>query len=252
MSQPPYVKLKHGGPDYIDPKKVMNSQGIEAEMQKIFSGKDKATKREDFVNEMWENFQSHAERDTVLTASQFEKYAILFNNELKEKVLNHTISEAETEMISELSQEFYYMVNTQRPIHIVDDVTGEEIMPPLPPIFMRLNKLKGAGCEAVNIFHNAHINDDNVAGGMHQIHKEKATENLSRMVAMSQNLEEIQDNIAKTDALVRDFHQKVHGVDIFNPTQEAKPTPAPATPIEKVESNPVTQEAPESDYLMFD
>ena len=218
------VQIKHGGSQYVDPKTNIKQRSLSEELAKALLGstsvKDKLQQRNDFVDRTYDAFMKYMEKDSVMKASEFSKYEILYSRELKDKFNAGLMSMDEQLQIRELSNEFISKINPQRPIHIVDDVTGEEVMPPLPPLYMKLMTLSHGGEEAVNYFHNACVNDDQVPGGMGEQQRAKATANLRILLAKSQTTEDIYKNINNFDHIANEFHKKVLGKAVWQDPEE--------------------------------
>ncbi len=244
------VQIKHGGPTYVDPKRNIKQRSLSEELAKALLGntnpKDKLKQREDLIDRTYDSFMKYMEKDSYMTASEFKKYEVLFSQDLKERFLNDQMSLDEQNEIGILSDEFYSKVNPQRPIHIVDDVTGEEVMPPLPPLYMKVMTLSNGGEEAVNIFHNACVNDDNVPGGMGEQQRAKATAHLRILLAKSQTQDELLNNINNFDHIANEFHRKVLGKPVWNTKEDEKAIEE----NKKKEETPI--EGPDDDMFDFE
>ena len=209
------------GPAHLDPNKLIDDKQVSDKdsliqhLRGIAKGKDPVKRMEDFVDSLYGNFKTNVDVDTRITASEFAKYELLYSSEARKEILDGTASSELIQTIMELSDEFYRRVNTQRPIHIVDDVTGRDICPPLPPIFNSLNTLHGKGSEAVAIFHNAFDRSDGVKGGMGELQVQKASANLQQMLLMAQDQETLLERISATDELADNFHRQVFGKSVF-------------------------------------
>lgn len=164
--------------------------------------------RERLVDSIYDNFFS-ADNDTRIPLSEFRKYEILFSTEARDRYLSKSMTADEVSEISELSSEFFGRVNPQKPIHIVDDYTGEDVCPPLPPLFVKTNFLVGKGTEAMDIFVNTHANDDNIPNAVSALQKKKATANLMSMFSSAQSAEELLKTVYDTNRMCAEFNSAV-------------------------------------------
>lgn len=215
-------------PDYLNPKELIKSpdlvrtkERIEEEKQFQNSGFRHASRREMEIDRMFGSIQRNVVKDTVMSMREFAKYEILYSHDLQQKIINNEVDEETLVSLENLSKEFQNRVNLFRPIHLVDD-SGNEVCV-LPPIQNRLEHLHSGGDEAINIFHNANIRDENTPMGALQ--QQKATANLHRIIALSQNQETILENIGTFDELAQQFHLQVFGKPVF---QEAETSQTPS------------------------
>lgn len=186
-------------------------QLLEQQLSETLASENPVSKRDKMINELVDTFNTEAETDSYITMSLFRRYEELFDSKLREQFLQHKLSTEEIDRLQKLSSEFYRLINPQRPIHIVDDVTHQEVCPPLPPIFMKLNFLTGEGARDMDRFHAAHENDDHNEGGIAQLNKRKATVSLTRRIAAAQDIETIDKSMRQYDALAFRFEQEALG-----------------------------------------
>lgn len=240
MSEPIKPVEIRTGPDYLDPHKlikethrVADSAALEGNLKRILQGGDPTQKMDAFVNSLWGNFQHNMNADTRLTVSQFSRYELLYSRDAQKQVIDGTASSELLEQINTLSEEFYRLVNVQKPIHIVDDNTGEEVCPPLPPIFNSLRTLTGKGSEAVDIFQQAFARSDGVNGGVGEQHVAKAAKNLMQLIVMSQDRETLMERISETDELANNFHAQVFGKPVFEDMKTTTETPEQGSTVDQ-------------------
>lgn len=220
---PEYVQYKHGGPDFVDPKKAIKqddtlSVRLQQALNRHAPVRTRLEQRNLLVDDICRNFETYADKESRINVKDFKKYEILFSHELRDRYLNKELSYDEQTEIENLSNEFCSLVNIQKPIHIVDD-DDKDVIPPLPPLYMRLSTLYGNGTEAINIFHNACTNDDRVPGGLGVQQREKATANLTILLKKCQDQDTIMENIHQFDELAENFHKKVLGKSVFHPEE---------------------------------
>ena len=116
---------------------------------------DPVEQRKQEMDKIYENFAAYAEKDSTITLEEFRRYEILYSSELRKKYIEHSLTPEEEEEISQLSSEWYRRINTQRPVHIVNS-RGEDICPPLPPIFNKLQAVGSTeGSDIMSAFNNA-------------------------------------------------------------------------------------------------
>lgn len=177
----------------------------------IFSPDAATHRREREVDEIYANFMAGVSHQNVMRASEFKKYEILFSSELRKRYLNHEMSADEISNITDLSQEFYRKINTQAPLHIVDD-TGREVCPPIPPIFRHINSLDRASAKGevnpIDIFHHT-FSVDETAGSIAENKKKAAAVNLNNAYISQQSQEDILKDMKQFDAMSEMFHREV-------------------------------------------
>lgn len=205
---------------------------------------DPAKTREANIDTMYNDFMNNAEKDTYMTLSEFKKYEPLYSLDTRKRMQSNEATEEERQFIVNLSEEFYRRINTQRPLHIVDDYTGKEVCPPLPPIFRRLNNLSNQqDAEVTEIFARVSEQDD-TSNPMAYTRKQVATDNLYRQFVAKQDAEELNKDIANFDAMTKKFHSEYLHEDISKTTTEATPSPAPTETHEEIDADDA--------YLDFD
>ena len=242
MSDPIEIRK---GPSFLSPhdlikeKPVTGGDTLINQLHSIVKGKDPVSRMDAFVDSLYGNFQHNIDVDTKLTVDEFSKFEILYNQDIKKQILDGSADSNTIQMVMDLSVEFYHLVNIHRPIHIVDAITGEDVCPPLPPLYNSLRTLRGKGSEAIDIFHNAFDRSDGVKGGMGEHMVNKATVNLVNMLVKAQDQEQLIENINRTDELAENFHRQVFGKSVFEKGETAsKKASEGSTPADA--SNPDT------------
>lgn len=168
--------------------------------------------REVEIDRMCDAFNAHFNVPNQIHWRDLQKFAPLFSLELRKKVMEHTATTEESALIAELSDKFKQTVhNIYEPIHVVDD-EGKEVMPPLPPLFTKLNTLKGKANEAVQILFNSLNRDDNTPMGT--IQQKKAVANLKILLSKSQAAPEIMEKIYQFDKMIEDFNKAQHAQEV--------------------------------------
>ena len=120
---------------------------------------DPVEQRKQEMDKIYDNFAAYAEKDSTITLEEFRKYEILYSSELRKKYIEHSLTPEEEEEISQLSSEWYRRINTQRPVHIVNS-RGEDICPPLPPIFNKLQAVGSTeGSDIMSAFNNIYASN---------------------------------------------------------------------------------------------
>lgn len=147
--------------------------------------------REERFKKQYEQFKREAEVDTSMRASEFEsKYAILYKKDLREKYDQGLMTEKEAEFIRRLSNEFNTRVNTQRPIHIINDITGQ-VEYTLPPLFAKLHLLRGENLVNLDVFSNIHDREANSNDPRSQARVRQSAINLNRAIAAAQDVNDL-------------------------------------------------------------
>ena len=234
MGQEP-IEIREG-PDFIDPRKVVSEKAITTadalgrQLNSIVKGKDPVAQMDAFVESLYGNFTTNIDVPTRIPVSEFQKYELLYSREIGEQVKKGTATSDILEQIDILSKEFCMRVNIHKPIHIVDDITGEDVCPPLPPLFGSLNLLRERGTEAIDYFHGAFSRSDGVKGGLGEREVKRATDNLTQVLVAAQDGEHLMQAIGETDQLANDFHKQVFGQPIFKEDSDATSTGATSAP----------------------
>lgn len=178
----------------------MIRQQFNDQIDQAFTGKSEIERRESMIDKMVQDFTAYADHDNIINQRDFKKFEPLFSVEMRQKYLDRTMSMDEFNYITALSQEFADNYNMQKTTHIVDD-NGNEVCPPLPPVFVRLEMLKGRVAEVINTYHTVHANDDGQQGGLNDLYKQKAAYDLLKSLQGSQIRESLISQAA-------DFHDK--------------------------------------------
>lgn len=184
------------------------------------------------IDSMYANFKRYIDVDTVLTVSEFNRFAPLFDVELRNRLASGDTNTDEGKQVWDLSDEFYRRVNVRRPIHIVDDITGKEVCPPLPPVMANLNSIHGDDTELMDSLASAMQLDDGSVAGPAAIRRVKALHDLARTyISKYQNLADIKQQRAVFDTMAAkvDHSGVVAGKEVIpEQTTAAQPTPTTA------------------------
>lgn len=203
----------------MDAAERINAPELTEYLKAALTGPGAHIRRAELIDRMYDNLQANGNQDSVLTASQFARYEILFNSALREKILSNKISFDELDQIYILSDELYHTVNPQRPIHIVDDVTHEEICPPLPPLILRVNMINKAHNEYLDQIYTLVNTDDGNPNGMNQVQQAMALNGIAKSIVENQDQEELLRQINQSRDLMKRFHDEV-----LSPQGEQKAT----------------------------
>lgn len=149
---------------------------------------DAATKE---INKVCDQLEKVLNRPSVLTYSQLMKYRILFDNEMKEKVIKGTATDDELRLITELSKEFYGSINQQAITYIVEDSDPSKVIVRMPPLQMRMNTLVGEGATIMDALQGAFTNTDASAGGPGEIKRMEVTSALTTLFLAGTSTEEV-------------------------------------------------------------
>ena len=173
------------------------------------------------IAEMVDTFARESAKQNYIPVSVFKKYEPLFDVELRKKALANQMQVDESEHYARLSQEFSRLVNMYEPIHIVDDRTGEEIMPPLPAIFTRLNFLSGKARNTMDSFTTAHMLDDGTNAGISDRNKKISSVDLSNAIQDTQNTSDLFKQVAEFDKMAA----RVEHPERFQPSKPVETKP---------------------------
>lgn len=133
---------------------------------------------------------------------EFEKYVPLFSKEAKKKALDaKTNFEVDVSDLQELAAEYRERFNADIPVTILD--RNDNVLVVLPPYFRTYHKQSKAMATALNIFNNAHENDDNNPINIKR--RKDASENLRRTIHMCTSLEEVQSSVDDFDQMISNF-----------------------------------------------
>lgn len=179
-------------------------------------------RREERIREAYEIFKREAEVDSVMGKDEYErKYAVLYNKELRERYLAGQLSEAEITTINRLSSEFFRKVNTQRPIHIVDEVTHKEVYT-LPPLFATLQVLKGDDIINIDVFHNVHDNEADRNDPISKARVAQSAANLNKAIAQSQDVEDLMRQRERFNEMAQTLNETVNKPYIVQAQEQAQ------------------------------
>lgn len=144
------------------------------------------------IRDIIANFKRGMKKQNQLTLSELRRFEWLFSDDLKRKLDTKTLTAAEQERYEALSAEFRSKINFYQPITVVDDITGEEAMPPLPPINRRLARTSNeAERQLVEAFNSAHQLDDGNPNGIIAAHQAQATKMVVDMIVANNLKEEL-------------------------------------------------------------
>lgn len=204
---------------------------------------DPVEQRKQEMDKIYENFAAYAEKDSTITLEEFRKYEILYSSELRKKYIEHSLTPEEEEEISQLSSEWYRRINPQRPVHIVNS-RGEDICPPLPPIFNKLQAVGSTeGSDIMSAFNNAAAKGEG-GGIMSQIAMKKYGVAFNNIYASNQDPEAMRKAVDDYTKLASTFDREVLGKDVPSvPTTESK---------EKYANNDDDDVNPELEEFEFD
>jgi hypothetical protein len=166
------------------------------------------------VSEMYKVFKEEIDIDTVITRSEFSKYEVLFSKEALQDCVARKMSMDETNDLRELSQEYYRRVNPQRPVHVVDDYSKEELFA-LPPIYTRLRPLEGEHAGIIDIYNGVYDSKRDGGGVIMEMKKQEVDNVLYQTFANTQNIQELKQSMNQFETLAKDFHEKVLGNNPF-------------------------------------
>lgn len=183
---------------------------------------DPAEQRKQEMDKIYDNFAAYAEKDSCVTLEEFRKYEILYSSELRKRYVDHSLTPEEEENISRLSSEWYRRINPQRPVHIVNS-RGEDVCPPLPPIFNRLQAVGSTeGSDIMSAFNNAASKGEG-GGIMSQIAMKKYGVAFNNIYASNQDPEAMRKAVDDYTRLASTFDREVLGKNIPSlPTTESK------------------------------
>ena len=147
---------------------------------------------EEQIQDIIANFKRGMKKQNQLTLNELRHFEWLFSDDLKQKLANKTLTAAEQERYEELSLEFRSKINFYLPITIVDDITGEEAMPPLPPINRRLTRASNeAERQLIEAFNSAHQLDDGNPNGIIAAHQAQTTKMVMDMIVANNLKDEL-------------------------------------------------------------
>lgn len=177
----------------------------------------KLRKIQEETQQMYEIFKKEVDVDTVMTQSEFEKYAPLYRKSTLPTDRNMTIDEVAD--LAELSQEYYQRINPQRPVHIVSDYGNEELFV-LPPIFSRLRPLTGEQAGIIDVYSNVHEALAESNGPLVEAKKDSVDNMLLNDYTRAQDRAELAKGAEHFDKLAAELHKKVMGDNPFAKNDE--------------------------------
>lgn len=164
------------------------------------------------VDRMHMALEQYGQKVNIVPASEFAEYEELFIRKNYDDQISGKMPQNEIDRLGAKSLRFYRKYNPYLPIRVVDEA-GNDVMPMIPANIERIRTLMGQGNEAIDIFHNAFTRDENTPLG--SIKQRKASENLSKLLSMSQDKETIFEHMHEFDKMANEFHEKVLGQTVF-------------------------------------
>lgn len=221
------------------------TESLERQAQELSANLNPIRQREQNIESMYNDFISNAEKDTYIKSSEFKKYEALYSDSTRNRLASTEATEEERTSIVALSEEFYHRVNTQRPIHVIDDYSDKELFV-LPPIFRRLNNLSTAAhAEATQIFASTFEAADNNSPAAYT-RKQIATDNLYRNILSVQDENQLHEDQKQFAKLSAEFHKNYLHDNLY----DQQNTSAPSDTSEEVK--PTVSSVDDEDYLDFD
>ena len=190
---------------------MAETKDVAAQLQHIVRGgtlsTQKAPSKKDIeIDKLYATFVKEAEHDTVMTESEFAPFRPLFDVQTAARARKMQLSEDEETEIGTLSEDFYRRVNPYRPIHIVDDLTGNERFV-LPPLFTSLSSLNSNYNYIVDSFAQATQADDNNPNSPSALRQCKAAAALYQAIAGSQDTNQLVAQRNRFDRMAKEIHQ---------------------------------------------
>lgn len=192
--------------------------------------------REKLVDSIYEHFTKAHAKKTIIRYSDFKKFEILYNQELKQRVMKGEATEEEIDTVTKLSSELMNTIDPYKPFKVIDDQT-EEVIFTLPALFMPINYLHGKAGFTVDKLAQAIIHDDGQRGSISDINVTKSLSDLYRTVTAAQSKEDILKHIDVTNQLAQKFHKTVHGKGVFEEVPSANSSITEATKPATNQSN---------------
>lgn len=222
-----------------------NIESLDQQLHDVATGINSAALRERNIDAMYKDFVTNAEQDTYMKHSEFQKYAVLYLKSTRERLSSTDATREERDKIVELSNEFYYRVNTQRPIHIIDDYSDKEVFV-LPPIFRRLDTFTTAEQARATQILASTFEESDISNPAAYTRKQVATDNLYRTILSVQNNEHLKNDQNQYAKLAKDFSQNYW----YNgPKEENNNEQKPSQVQDKKESS---QEIDDEDVVEFE
>ena len=221
------------------------ADSLEQQAQELSSNLDPAKQRERNIDAMYNDFITNAEKDTYIKSSEFKKFEVLYSDNTRKRLASTEATEEERAAVVELSEEFYRRVNTQRPIHVIDDYNDTELFV-LPPIFRRLNTLTTpAQAEATQIFASTfEVSDNNNPTAY--LRKQIATDNLYKNILAVQDEKQLQEDRKQYADITTKFHREYLHDTKYGTVDNTQPQ------ISNKPSEVSVDETDDDDYLDFD
>lgn len=180
---------------------------IEGQYRRILGREyDPVEDRKQEVERIYDAFTKQMDKPTVLTESDFLRYAPLYSKENRRKIMENTISIDDMNELSELSVEFYLSVNLNKPLYVVADDDHSKIVAELPPVLLDINNTSQRSLNrAVHDFDTVTQLDDGVPGGMAKHNIRKATKNVLSALITNQDWSNLRDQIKNSRRLREEF-----------------------------------------------
>jgi hypothetical protein len=170
------------------------------------------------IDEMYRVFKEEIDIDTVITKSEFDKFAMLYSADVHNRAATRDLSTDEIMQLAELSQEFYHRVNTHRPVHVVDDYTNNELFT-LPPVFNNVRPIANDKAEIIDAY-RAYNDPAMLKGNNSPVVEQKRNaidQLMYQSIVESQPVEELKRSMTEFETLATNFHRKVLGNDPLHP-----------------------------------
>lgn len=200
-----------------DPRRLINMPHAYNDAERMRSN------REAEINRICDAFDEGFDIPNTIPYQEMAEFAPLFSDEVRKKMENHKLSIDDELEIARLSQKLMQKLNNiYKPIHVVDE-QGNDVISPLPPLFMQISTPKGKGNEAMQIFFNALNRDENTPMGT--IQKKKAVENLRVLLTMSQSAPDVVKSVKEFNEMVNNFNEHLRKQEEENAVKEEKRKP---------------------------
>lgn len=198
------------------------------------------------VQQMYDIFKKEVDIDTVMNESEFEKYKPLYQKSTMPEGRPMTFDEVAN--LAELSQEYYHRINPQRPVHIVNDYTGEEEFV-LPPIYNRLRPLTGEQAGIMDIYSNVHSTLQDASGPIVEAKKDTVDNMLLNDYIKAQSRADLAAKTEQFNKLATEFHKKVFGDNPFAKNAEGSAvTKEEALAKNKPTNESIADDGPDADF----
>lgn len=197
------------------------------------------------VNQMYDIFKREVDVDTTMTESEFSKYAPLYRKSTMPEGRSMTIDEVAD--LAELSQEYYHRINPQRPVHIVNDYSGEEEFV-LPPIYNKLRPLSGEQAGIMDIYSNVHSTLQDATGPIVEAKKNTVDNMLMNDCIKAQDRRELAEKTEQFNKMAAELHKKILGDNSFVNNAEGSSVTREEALAKNKPNNTATDDGPDADF----